>query len=733
MPVLPAEDQFTANCALLAARMGDAWPTMHQQLMAAPLINIQLGPTASGALYGQVYSPDTQQWAGLCDQADPVAQAEREVEALYSPDARVWCLIGLGLGYVAAALAKRLKPYQRLCIWEADPVLWKATLHAVDIAPLIRPDRRIDFHVGNDIAAQVEPWWLSLETFDKFELRFPLRASYTMIVQKALYDTVTNKTVDMLRMHAVGLATWNQFGKQIGDNDLLNLPEYLLSPGYDRLAGLWKDRPAVCLAAGPSLHKNLLQLLPYRDRVAVISAGTVYALAQGLHLAPDIVTTIDFQRLNYTDQFQHIPLDPACTLVYLHSTYPQTPRRWPGPRFVAENSSGTLHWAHQYAEIKGSAAIVQTVAHLNLLVALQLGANPIILLGQDLSMPPTQHHAVGARAQDEAPSQVPADAFVMVEDLHGQPVHTRHSFLSMKTVFERIIAEHPGQTIYQCSEAGLALAGTQVQPLQMVLQHLPPAPQDTPLKERLADVARTYTPTMQEPLLSDLETLSEHVEVFAAAMRDIQRDWMALQAAPDDEAAALLRSTLLARGAILQTYPRVLDLFTLRQFQLVVLLSAVPPAEGTDAATLDRLNCERLGKLADLVLGETKNVTRLLRRTIMRLRLVLAVHGERERVTPTPRELLIAQLYGLVQRFAREKLPSEDAILLFDLAANTQQYDAALSLAQSLPVSPRRVAHLQAALARYAADMRRALPAYSASSVPSAPPAEPQCGFAIGA
>ena len=146
------------------------------------------------------------------------------------------------------------------------------------------------------------------------------------------------------------------------------------------MQGLWEGKPAVCVAAGPSLQKNLALLMEpaLRDKVAVLTAGTVYAVLDKLGIQPDLVTTIDFQYLNWTDQFRRVPLDTAPPLVYLHSTHPSTVRRWPGARFVGLNASDTTAWMQQYAEPKPYAAQVQTVAHLNVVVAALLGANPII-------------------------------------------------------------------------------------------------------------------------------------------------------------------------------------------------------------------------------------------------------------------------------------------------------------------------------------------------------------------
>ncbi len=700
---LSPEARFAANCALIAQQR----PDILHDLQQYPLVNMQLGPLPCGEVGGQVWEMHRQGWVALCHADAPTAGAEADVESIYSREITVYVLIGLGLGYCAVALAKRLRPWQRLLILDLDPCMFKAALYAVDIAPLFPTNgQRVDIFVGDQITTQaIEPWFMNLDAKEKLHLSMPLRTGYTGEYRKAEYDAVYAKCMEMLIFHAVGLSTWRQFGPCIGDNDLLNLPEYYQSPGYEHLKDLWKDKPAVCVAAGPSLQKNLRVLLDpgIRDNVALISAGTVYALVQGMGLAPDIVTTIDFQRLNWTDQFQYVPLDPHCPLVYLHSTYPQTPRRWPGPRFVAENASDTMNIFRPFCEGKKSAAIVQTVAHLNLLVALEMGANPIILVGQDLSMPLDTHHAAGARAQDKAPNEVPAEAFLDATDFAGKPVKTRHSFLSMKTVFERIIAAHPDRTILNGSEAGLALAGARNMPLAEIL--VPYRDQPTPLLLRPAIRAawQHYVPQISETLVPAVEAIQAEVEALGAMAR---RVITFVREMGMDTAGA--QQWIMQQEGVLQRSQRAWGLFAIRDFHILELLGAIPPEEAfsEDARVRDRVTCARMLQLAQLLAKNVEVIRRLLRVTRRRLE---TMHGRRLSLN----RLLALQHYGAAAHDIGASLnPTHIPDLYAKMLYDTQQYDAALVVMQTWKINPQRQSRITRHLAAYRASTMQALPQY---------------------
>jgi hypothetical protein len=211
-----ADIRFAANCAIIAARR----PEILQDLYQFPLTNIKFVPFATGELGAQAWDVQTQGYVPLCHPNTPCAGAEADADTVYSRDIKVFTLIGMGLGYFAAALAKRLRPYQRLLVLDLDPCMFKAALYAIDVEALFPTHGpRIDIFVGDQITTQaIEPWFMGLDAREKLHLSMPLRTGYTSAYRKDEYDAVYSKCMQMLVFHAVGLSTWRQFGPCIGDN-----------------------------------------------------------------------------------------------------------------------------------------------------------------------------------------------------------------------------------------------------------------------------------------------------------------------------------------------------------------------------------------------------------------------------------------------------------------------------------------------------------------------------------
>jgi len=589
---MPAEALFAKNLALLAEKN----PGLAQHLKDMPMVNMHLVENHAGMIVGRIWDVNGQQWVPLCDPHHPFEEAVADVDGvpgerdgLYTPNGKVFLLFGMGLGYFAVEFAKRLKPYQRLAIFDASANSFKAAMHAVDMTPILGGcSGKIDTFLGDNLDEMMQHWFLTFNSHEKFHLTSPMRAAYTGVIERELYEALMMRSMDMIRYHGVGLATWRQFGCLIGDNDLANMPEYFLSPGMNAMAGAWEGRPAICVAAGPSLKKNIALLTnpELRKRVCVICVGTMYAAVTGLGIVPDIVTTIDFQRLNWTDQFMNVPLDRRTTLLYLHSTWPTTPRVWPGPKFVALNSSDTTEWMRHYDEEKQSAAHVQTVAHLNVVAAITLKANPIILLGQDLAMPLEEHHAVGARVQDCNVAEAP-ESHVNADDIYGQPCWTRHSFLSMRTVFQQMFAKNPGPTYLNCTEGGINIDGAQnrrfVDVAREIVQTTPAAP--ALLYDTLQKIWAGYRPKGRlSDILGELRNLVELSKALQAeAAYVIQLDEERSKAQERDDVLTFKDKTqdIMRREGLFHSAGLGFALYVVRCFEIVENMSDIPPDEKT--------------------------------------------------------------------------------------------------------------------------------------------------------
>jgi hypothetical protein len=629
------EETYKKNLALIDRKN----PELAKNLDNLPITGLRLSPGPNGYLIGQIWDLNNRQWVAMCDPNDPVSEALLDIEGkregsapLYSADNKVYSLLGMGCGYFAVEFAKKLKPYQRFSIFDVDPNCYKACMYCVDMEPLLG-NARVDTFIGDNLAQSLQHWWLTLNSHEKFHIAAPMRAGYTQGIYPDVYDSLMLLSMDMMRYHAVGLATWRQFGPHIGDNDFGNMPDFLINPGMDELKDKWKGKPAFCLAAGPSLKKNLYKLInsPLRDRFAVITVGTVYALLQGLQFEPDLITTIDFQRLNFTDQFQNIPLNDRVPLLYLHSTHPETPRRWPGPKYVALNSSDTTEWMRHFTRTpKMAASQVQTVAHLSFLAAIVAGASPIILMGQDLAMPHDEHHAPGARAQDTAPKEN-EDAHVRAEDIYGNDCWTRHSFLSMRTVFQQIIQNNPGPQYLNATEGGIHIEGTENisvdQALGWIEENVEPS--EERLGRKLGHIWKGYENDTKwdemilafKKLQGDVKKIVDNAKSIQSLARNRRKELK--RGAEGESKAKSLAERIKKKEEPFQQLQAAFSLFAVRRFDMVELLSRIPPPDGTSVEELDNCQIDKLVTLSDQILDESAIVQRLLRMTWNRIEDVL--------------------------------------------------------------------------------------------------------------
>lgn len=733
-----AEERYQANLELIRGQNSG----LAENLNNMPITGVRLlpSPNTEGRIVGQIYDLANAQWLPLCDPNDPEGEALKDVEGrepgqgLYLPDKKCFVLLGLGNGYFAVELAKKLKPWQKLAVFDTNPNCYKASMYCVDMAPLLG-NSRCDTFIGDNLDPAMQQWWLSFNSHEKFHIAPPMRAGYTNAIDKDAYDSMLNRCMDMMRYHAVGLATWRQFGGEIGRNDFGNLPEFLANPGLEKLKGQWAGKPAFCLAAGPSLRKNLHTLMEagIRDKVAIISVGTIYALLRALQFEPDLVTTIDFQRLNWTDQFQHIPLNDTTPLLYLHSTHPETPRRWPGPRFVAMNSSDTVEWMRKFTEEKMSAAQVQTVAHLSLVAAVILGANPIVLMGQDLAMPFGEHHTPGARAQDTTPGEN-EDAHVPAEDIYGEPCWSRHSFLSMRTVFSQIVMSNPGPEYINCTEGGIEIQNIPNAPLATVIANIKKSisPSEISLASKLKKVRDDYKPDANwdlidqefDGLVKDVKLLSETAESVHNLARNRRKELKR----GDNQKVNSLAKRIVAKEKAFQEKQVAFSLFAVRRFDIVELLSRIPPPDGTTLEELNAINADKITQVSKSILDESANIQRDLQNCLKRLNDVRFRQPDAQCTLKDILRMMARQSYTVAAQLLKEKgiLPVDnstaampvDEYLVENIRVQAhaykqlQQYDYAAALLDAFGLSPETVTDIKKKVGEFHNQHREVLPKY---------------------
>jgi Tfp pilus assembly protein PilF len=429
---------------------------------------------------------------------DPIGSAVRSSEQYEMRAENASILLGFGLGYLARGLARKAEKRHPIVICETDPAIVKMALTHIDLREVLDSDY-IKILVGEQIPLQ--DWISRLAT--KFMTAKVDVISYAPSVR--LNPKAYGELESIAKKESMAIIlnrnTTLKAGARMMENILLNFPDVLQSAGVKHLEHLFDGRPAVLVAAGPSLEKNVHLLRELQGRAVIIAVDTALRLLLPLGIKPDIVTTIDFNQVNF-QKFANVPIDPDISLVYHPGGYYESIRAFQGPRFTSSRVPNRIPaWLMQYVEDKGGLSSGTTVAHMSFFLARHMGCDPIVFIGQDLAFPKNQIHASDLSLWDINTSEMDT-----IEDIFGEPVGSMTSFKHAIYYFEKAFKETPA-TIIDATEAGAKKQGARPMRLREVIDeycNLPPLD----IKGMLREAGKAVVAVKMGDMLRDMDFIS---------------------------------------------------------------------------------------------------------------------------------------------------------------------------------------------------------------------------------
>jgi hypothetical protein len=447
----------------------------------------------------------------LHNMEDPIGSARRSAEKQEMKAENASILLGLGMGYLAIELAKKLEKKHPLIVCEADPAVLKTALRHVDLTEVLSSDY-IRILVGKEIPLQ--DWIHRLSV--KFMTAKADVISYepSICLHPKAYERLKEVAQKESRAIILNRNTILKAGLRMTENILKNFPEVIQSAGVKHLENLFQGRPAILVAAGPSLEKNVHLLREVEGRAVIISVDTALRLLLPLGIRPDIVTTIDFNQKNF-EKFANVPINPDISLVYHPGGYYESIQAFQGPKFTQSHVPNRIPaWLMQYVDDKGTLPAGTTVAHLSFHLARHLGCDPIVFIGQDLAFPHKRIHAADLSLWD-----ITTDDMDTIEDIFGEPVGTMTSFKHAIYHFEKAFAETKA-TVIDATEAGAKKQGTRPMRLKDVIAEYCAVP-PIDIKGALRSASRHVEAVRWEEMLRDLDCVSGELGLIKKDCREI--------------------------------------------------------------------------------------------------------------------------------------------------------------------------------------------------------------------
>ncbi len=453
---------FAANLAQLRRTE----PELCQRLLDQPPASLQWAASNAGPLWATIDHQGRQ--LALASRYDPIAEAEKLASSVDHTKHGGIVVLGLGLGYHVAHIARHMGNNSLLVVFEPNLALLRAVLERIDhTAWLGRPNVVLaDDHMDRAaLLGRVEYFSAMMMQGIALVTHPPSRQMHAEALKQ--FGQMVTEALSYCRTH---VATAIVNATRTYRNLALNLPYYVAGASTDDLYEAARGYPAVCVGAGPSLVKNvdLLTDPAVRQNVVVITAQTTLKplLARGIR--PDFVTALDYHEISRRF-YEGLPDLPDVTLVAEPLANPAILDSYPGPIRVTNHKflDGLLG---ALAQPRIPVPYGATVAHLSFYVAQHLGCDPIILIGQDLGFSDGLYYSPGTAIHDVwAPELGPFNTLEMMEwqrivrhkpllrklrDIHGRPIYSDEQMLTYLKQFERDFAKAP-QKVLDASEGGL--------------------------------------------------------------------------------------------------------------------------------------------------------------------------------------------------------------------------------------------------------------------------------------
>jgi hypothetical protein len=446
---------------------------------------------------------------------DPIKEARR-LAACYE-DARTENVVflGLGMGYHVLEYLTRDHARDFALVVESSLERFRCCLEHVDFAAAMQ---------RHNLAFAVE--LAPLEVFKTLKadecslVRNGLKAFKhppSIALDPAYYQQIIQRLQDAMYYATVNNNSRDKSWRHYATNLARNIPTAMRLPGVDQLFGAFDGVPAIVVSAGPSLGKNVRELVHATRHAVIIAVDTALRVLLDCGIRPDLVVSIDFTSSNmrYFDGIDTTGL----RLVVDAEVYPPILETFRGERFFAPIANkAASRWTGRAIGAGDGLDKGLSVAHTAFLLALGMGCRPIALIGQDLAYTGDVSHAKGA-AMTRVESRGPGVGNVIeVTDIFGRPVKSHASMVVFLRHFEELLHTRAPDLPEGCvdaTEGGARIAGTQLTTLKDFIVRWCTTPVDV---DAVLDAAASRTARV------DGERAADTVETMRRELKAVARD-----------------------------------------------------------------------------------------------------------------------------------------------------------------------------------------------------------------
>lgn len=395
----------------------------------------------------------------------PEYEAELWADNFYDIDKEIFIVIGTGRLHYHKSLCKKINSKQKIFILDWHNAMIGNAFIDNNIEDF---EENIIFGFGESVEEAIA---LVLTIFDKYmtkEIKFGYIPPYEYFFADQI-NFIEEKLKSNVAVNLTIMRTRELFGLQWAYNLFENI-DSMLTKGipFKQLTNNFFDIPAIVISAGPSLINHIPYLSDIKDKALLIASGSSIDTLRKYNITPHFLTSFDGGDGNY-EHFKNLDTS-SLRLIFTSHIYHKIVEEFKGTLIPSEatNRNDYALFKDYGAPDLGDALIGPSVANYALDIAVKLGCNPIILIGQDLSFKGGKSHADGNAFQMEEKKL--ENHIIKVKGNYDETVNTTKSWFTMLKFFENQIRNYPKDMVINSTDGGAYIEGTVIKEFTEVIK-----------------------------------------------------------------------------------------------------------------------------------------------------------------------------------------------------------------------------------------------------------------------
>ena len=403
---------------------------------------------------------------------DPEKEANTLIKEIEN-DTDLIFIFGIGAGYLINAV-KKLNV--NIAVIEPSIKFFNLLIDNFKLDKILEDN--ITFFMGGDDIEDIEKF-ISIENTKKVKF-FITRSYANLFNEEALF--YQQKVLSIVDKKIININTISRFDKLWAYNIASNVAKISTHYGANKFFDKYKNIPAVIVSAGPSLEKNIRKLREMKNKALIIAVDTAMKPLFSHNISPHFVITIDPQKKN-SKYFRNVDFKDS-VLIAESSVDKEAIDSFNGAIYFINSIFPLAKYFMEELGNRGDITTGGSVSTAAYDFAIRIGANPIIMVGLDLSFPNYQTHIKGSYHEENFFTEIyKLDSYdsriykVLIagnlreeKNIYNEKVLTDSRFDMYKNWYEEQCLKYNQIKFYNATEGGIVINGMENINLEELIQ-----------------------------------------------------------------------------------------------------------------------------------------------------------------------------------------------------------------------------------------------------------------------